>query len=172
MSIQSGINQLLGMGAIFSQLPAGQNIKENRNLKMRANALQAQQAEIAKHGPLQEGTVAANISSDIDKQLVDVRRRQFEKNPNKQTFTAYEQQRSAGYNEPIMVMQADPDEIAEEIAMQHMQSRGQQQIKQNQNRIQLMDFVRAGSSQSIYTPYERNKIIQDIGSPTKQKEIR
>lgn len=45
MSIQSGINQLLGMGAIASQLPGGQELKEKGEWKRNWNKLQKAEAK-------------------------------------------------------------------------------------------------------------------------------
>lgn len=142
MGFQSGINQLLGMSALFSQLPSAQGIAADRKLASQAQALQAQQDIIQAGPPVQEGTVKANISQEIGKQMTDVKKQQFERHPNAQTLNEYTKMRSAYGDEPIAKLPADPDEIAAEKAEMNWKKKATSNIKQVQSRRNFMNYLR------------------------------
>lgn len=163
MAFQSGINQLLGMTALFSQLPAAQNLKEKRQINAGLKNLDAQQEELANAVSKQydelEGREFTTPEAKADaykaaelaheemlgelgakrQKLYD---RKFELDPSKPGMAA------APYSERFTKqVQKLADERAQaELAKQSMQQKGQAQVIQQQDYSSLLNSIRNEST--------------------------
>ena len=139
-SFQSGINQLLGMAGLFSQLPAGQSIKQERLLKQKEANVE-QRYNILQAADVQEGTAGAAIAQEANEVMAEVKKAQFERKPTRESYAEYAKYKSGAENLPLSIAAADPDEIAQEIAEKSWQNKAKGQITQNTKLQQLKALV-------------------------------
>lgn len=153
MSIQSGINQLLGMTALMSQLPGGQEFAESQKLKREAKVNEKQFNKLVEQHEAMENaegasgsevelTPAEKMTNDaiIEKER-EIRKRQFELNPSIKTAESYLSSKNDLKTSAEYEAEQNPQQ-AEQKAEQSWQNQAKQQIKQKQKRRNFMNYLK------------------------------
>lgn len=120
MSIQSGINQLLGTAAIFSQLPAGQSIAKDTKLKGQFKKEKAIYDRLNNLG-MPDNPQVANQTKAVEKRLAATTSEMASNRPTTGNIA-----KALAYD------------VTPEQANAHMQQEGQKQVKQKRN---FLDYV-------------------------------
>lgn len=91
MSIQAGINQLLGMSAIAARLSPG--LAERAETRSKVKALDRQEKAILKQQgverPYARSAVELEINKETQEALENIRKQKFELNPSAESLKAY-----------------------------------------------------------------------------------
>lgn len=112
--IQGSINQLLQSAAIFGRLAPGYESKvEARQAKKQIAAVESQLAQTV---PSEEGTVGANITQELLEEKAKYNEALFKAKPSQETYSQYVRSRAETGKEPLAVIKASPEEIAQERA--------------------------------------------------------
>lgn len=158
-NFQRNINQLIGLGAIASQLPAGQSFKEGRKLKEMEQNVYKRYEQFQKRGPTNEfaeGTAGAAIAQQANEDWAAVAKRQFERDPsNEQAYLKYREALSAATGLPITKTEISPEE-----AMEEMRNKGKRQIEQRVNYGKLKTSL--GGTVDDLPPAVRDLVIATL----------
>lgn len=191
MSIQSNINQMIGTIGLTARLSPQLMAKaENRETARKAFSR-------AKSAILGLEDIEANAKSgkfknysetqlnDIDKRVSEHNKsindiRTLEQDPSFKGFLRNSREIGTGsvYRNKLKTIESAIEEARGQRAVPSIPTQqvlnAQSDIARNQmnQKIQFDTFKENARKGPVFTPYERNKIIQDVGDPNLQKEIR
>lgn len=152
MSLQQGLNQLLGQAAISARLsPNFERNVELGKLKRQETALSKQYESIGEAGLYEYDEAAESIEQGVLSSEAEIAERRFELQPSEKTLSQYKEKLNQARDF------ANKQEFMRQMAMDSMQSKGQAQVQQRDTFQKLQeslsqdeDFSRLGKSAQEY----------------------
>ena len=157
MSLQQGLNQLLGQTAIAARI--GPNFERNvelGKLKRKEKDLNKQYESIGEAGLWDYDEAAEDIEQNILSEQAEVAQKQYELKPNTKTLAAYKD-RLRESREFV-----NNQEVMKQLAMDSMRSQGQAQVEQRNKFKELQESLSKDEDFSRLGKYAQDYITKEL----------